>query len=186
MDDNAIIELYNRRSERALTESNAKYGSYCRTVAMNILDNTEDSEECVNDTWLRAWNSIPPKCPRILRMFFAKITRNLALDRLKFMRRDKRCPAEAALILDELSECIPAGSGVETELDSKELGAAINIFLMQLSQRDRNFMLRRYFFAETISSIAKRYSVSENVVSVSLSRSRKKLEAFLLKEGWEI
>ena len=117
MNDNAIIELYNSRSESALTESNAKYGSYCRTVAMNILDNTEDSEECVNDTWLRAWNSIPPKCPRILRMFFAKITRNLALDRLKFMRRDKRCPAEAALILDELSECIPAGTGVETELD---------------------------------------------------------------------
>lgn len=187
MTDNEIIELYKARSETAIAESDTKYGAYCFAVADNILNNREDSGECVNDTWLYAWNVIPPKCPDILRLFFAKITRNLSIDKLRKRTSKKRGEGELELALEELEECVPdKGSSVEEALDEKQLSVVIDEFLRTIPQRDRQFFLRRYFFTEAVSKIAARFKVSENIVSVSLHRTRAKLKSHLEKEGFEI
>ena len=184
MTDNEIIELYQARSETAIAESAAKYGAYCFIVADNILNNKEDSGECVNDTWLYTWNVIPPKCPDILRLFFAKITRNLSIDKLRKRTSKKRGEGELALALEELEECVPDKGSVEETLDEKHLSIVIDEFLRTIPQRDRQFFLRRYFFTEAVSKIAARFKVSENVVSVSLHRPRAKLKLHLEKEGF--
>ena len=184
--DNEIIGLYQARSETAIAESDAKYGSYCFAVADNILNNREDSGECVNDTWLYTWNVIPPKCPDILRLFFAKITRNLSIDKLRKRTSKKRGEGELTLALEELEECVPDKGSVEDSLDEKHLSIVIDEFLRTIPQRDRQFFLRRYFFTEAVSKIAVRFKVSENVVSVSLHRTRAKLKLHLEKEGFEV
>lgn len=184
--DNEIIVLYQNRSENAIAESNAKYGAYCFAVANNILNSREDSGECVNDTWLYTWNVIPPKCPEILKLFFAKITRNLSVDRLRQRTSKKRGGGELALALEELEECVPDKSSVEEALDEKHLSIVIDEFLRTIPQRDRQFFLRRYFFTEAVSKIAKRFNVSESAVSVSLHRTRAKLKVHLEKEGIDI
>lgn len=184
--DTEIIGLYQARNETAIAESNSKYGAYCFAVADNILNNREDSGECVNDTWLYTWNVIPPKRPDILRLFFAKITRNLSIDRLRKRTSQKRGGGELALALEELEECVPDKGSVEEALDEKRLGIVIDEFLRTLPQRDRQFFLRRYFFTEAVSEIAARFKVSENAVSVSLHRTRAKLKAHLEKEGFDI
>lgn len=186
MEDTQIIELYQRRSEKAIAESDKKYGAYCFTVANNILANKEDSGECVNDTWLHTWNIIPPQCPDRLKMFFAKITRNLSVDRLKRRNAQKRGAGELELALDELEECVPGSSFVENVLDEKLLTECIENFLREIPQRDRQLFLRRYFFTESVSSIASRFKISENVVSVSLHRTRGKLKKYLEKEGFDL
>lgn len=186
MTDTEIIGLYQARNETAIAESDAKYGAYCFTVADNILNNREDSGECVNDTWLYTWNVIPPKCPDVLRLFFAKITRNLSIDRLRRRTSQKRGGGELALALEELEECVPYRSTVEETLDEKRLGVVIDEFLRTLPKRDRQFFLRRYFFTEAVSKIAARFKVSENAVSVSLHRTRAKLKIHLEKEGFEL
>lgn len=186
MTDNEIIGLYQARSETAIAESNAKYGSYCFAVADNILNNREDSGECVNDTWLYTWNVIPPKCPDILRLFFAKITRNLSIDKLRKRTSKKRGEGELTLALEELEECVPGKGSVEESLDEKQLSIVIDEFLRTIPQRDRQFFLRRYFFTEAVSKIAARFKVSENVVSVSLHRTRAKLKVHLEKEGFNV
>ena len=184
--DNEIIGLYQARSETAIAESDAKYGSYCFAVADNILNNREDSGECVNDTWLYTWNVIPPKCPDILRLFFAKITRNLSIDKLRKRTSKKRGEGELTLALEELEECVPDKGSVEDSLDEKHLSIVIDEFLRTIPQRDRQFFLRRYFFTEAVSKIAARFKVSENVVSVSLHRTRAKLKLHLEKEGFNV
>ena len=184
--DNEIIGLYQARSETAIAESDAKYGSYCFAVADNILNNREDSGECVNDTWLYTWNVIPPKCPDILRLFFAKITRNLSIDKLRKRTSQKRGEGEFTLALEELEECVPDRGSVEDSLDEKHLSIVIDEFLRTIPQRDRQFFLRRYFFTEAVSKIAARFKVSENVVSVSLHRTRAKLKVHLEKEGFNV
>ena len=184
--DNEIIGLYQARSETAIAESDAKYGSYCFAVADNILNNREDSGECVNDTWLYTWNVIPPKCPDILRLFFAKITRNLSIDKLRKRTSKKRGEGELTLALEELEECVPDKGSVEDSLDEKHLSIVIDEFLRTIPQRDRQFFLRRYFFTEAVSKIAARFKVSENVVSVSLHRTRAKLKVHLEKEGFNV
>ena len=186
MNDNEIIKLYQARSETAIAESDSKYGAYCFAVANNILNNREDSGECVNDTWLYTWNVIPPKHPDMLKFFFAKITRNLSIDRLRQKTSLKRREGELALSLEELEECVPGKGSVEEVLDEKRLGTVIDEFLRTVSKRDRQFFLRRYFFTETVSKIAARFKVSENVVSVSLHRTRAKLRSHLEKEGFDI
>lgn len=184
MEDSEIVDLYWQHSELAISETINKYGAYCRAVAYNILHSEEDCEECVNDTWLRVWNTIPPQRPALLRMFLAKITRNLAFDRFKAQTAGKRGGGETELILDELNECIPANEDTESRFLAKELEETVNRFVHTLSARDCNLFVRRYFFAESVEVIAKRYGLSANHVTVLLSRTRQKLKAHLKKEGY--
>ena len=184
MTDTEIIELYRSRSENAVRESDRKYGAYCFAVADNILNSREDSGECVNDTWLHTWNVIPPKCPDRLKMFFAKITRNLAVDRLRLKKSQKRGGGQLEAALDELEDCIAGRSIVDEALDKKLLGECIDAFQREIKTRDRQFFLRRYFYTEAVSDIASRFGVSANAVSVSLARTRGKLKERLEKEGF--
>lgn len=181
MEDREIIELYWRHSERAIAESDAKYGAYCRKIAENILNNAEDAAECVNDTWMRAWNAIPPERPGNLKMFFVRIARNLAVDRVRKSAAQKRGGGERELILDELSACVP---DAQTEVEARELRESIDRFVGALPRREGDLLIRRYFFAEPLEDIAARYGMTANAVSVSLSRTRKKLAAYLKKEGF--
>lgn len=185
MEDSMIIEMYRNRNESAIEETNKKYGSYCFTIANNILCNKEDSDECVNDTWLRTWNTIPPSIPYKFRTFLGKITRNLSFDRYKMKNAAKRS-GEMLYILDELSECISSGSTADDELDMKLLSESINSFLKTLSERDRTVFLRRYFYAETVSNIADKTGITPNNTSAILSRTRNRLREHLSKEGFEI
>ena len=184
MEDNQIIELFWQRDESAITETGRKYGAYCRTIANNILQNNEDAEECVNDTWLKAWNSIPPHRPENLRLFLAKITRNLSFNRYNENTAKKRGGKEITLVLDELAECIEDRSDVEQIIMAKELKECIKSFVTTLHERDRNVFVRRYFFVDTVKEIAGRYGLSESNVMVILSRTRKLLKEKLKKEGY--
>lgn len=184
MEDRQIIELYWQRNADAISETAGKYGAYCFQVADNILHDAGDSEECVNDTWLRAWDAMPPERPDVLRMFLAKITRNLSFDRFNARNAKKRGGGEIALVLDELEECLASGTDVETAYEGKELGQCIRRFVRGLSERDGNVFVRRYFFADSVAAIARRYGLTENNVMVILSRTRKKLKLELMKEGY--
>lgn len=184
MEDKQIIDLYWRRSELAIFETANKYGAYCRAVAYHILHSEEDSEECVNDTWLRVWNAIPPQRPARLRMFLAKITRNLAFDKYKAQTAGKRGGGETELVLDELNECISTGDDAEHQCITQELEQTINRFVHTLPERDRNIFVRRYFFVETVEAIAEKQGLSANHVMVILSRTRQKLKTYLKKEGY--
>lgn len=184
MDDSRIIELFWQRSENAITETEKKYGAYCSSVAYNILLNKEDTEECVNDTWLGAWEAIPPKRPNILRAFLAKITRNLSIKRLEKKLAEKRGGTAGCMVLDELEECIGDQTDVEGIVEARELEELIRRFVRNLPEREGNLFVRRYFYNDSIASIAVRYRISENHVMVILSRTRKKLRKELIKEGY--
>lgn len=184
MEDTQIINLYRQRDPDAVSETANKYGTYCFAISDNILHNAEDAEECVNDTWLHAWNAIPPQRPAVLRMFLAKITRNLSFDLFNARKAEKRGGGEIDLVLDELGECIGGGTDTEAEYEAKELRQCIQRFVRMLPKRDGNVLVRRYFFAEPVADIARRYGLSENNVTVILSRTRKKLKAHLLREGY--
>ena len=182
MDDSRIIELYFDRNEAAIEQTSAKYGSYCYAVANRILALHEDTEECVNDTWVRAWNAIPPARPSCLRAFLGKITRNLALDRY---RHNARRQKGAELAIDELAECIPSGERVDDRLLAAELASAINRFLGELSDRDRDLFVARFFYLRSAEEIAERVGMTRGGVANSLTKTKKKLKIFLKKEGWE-
>ena len=184
MEDSQIIELYWQKDTDAISESANKYGAYCFAIADNILRSNEDSEECVNDTWLRAWNAMPPQRPNVLRMFLARITRNLSLDRFYARNAEKRGGGEIILVLDELEECLADRTDVEAAYEGKELAQCIRHFVQMLPERDGNVFVRRYFFTEPIAAIADRYGLTENHVMVILSRTRKKLKLELMKEGY--
>lgn len=184
MEDGKIIELYWQRNENAIRETNAKYGAYCLKIANNILCNKQDSEECVNDTWMKAWSAMPPKRPEKLKMFLAKITRNISFNCFNARSAEKRGGGEIVLVLEELAECLSSESDVEGEYIAKELGECIRKFVRDLPERDGNVFVRRYFFTESISEIAERYDISENNAMVILSRTRKKLRFYLIKEGF--
>ena len=175
LSDESIIELYFSRDEQAIAASADKYGAYCDQVAYNILRDRDGSEECVNDTWLKSWNSIPPVRPSILRAFFAKITRNLAINRYQEMRAQKRGGGEAEAAIDELAEVLSGGSDPADEAIAGELGKAVNAFLRELPETERNVLIRRYFFTEPVQDIAKRFGLTPGNVSVMLSRGRAKL-----------
>lgn len=183
MEDSKIIDLYWARKEQALSETDAKYGNYCRTIAHNILHNLEDTEECVSDTWLHAWNAMPPQRPGVLSAFLGRITRNLSFDRCKYQQAEKRGGGALPLALDELGECVPAGERVEQTLEERELAAAIDRFLRTLPEKECNIFLRRYWYVDSVSDIAVRYGMKENTVKSVLFRTREKLRAFLGKEG---
>ncbi|MBO5373420.1 MAG: sigma-70 family RNA polymerase sigma factor [Lachnospiraceae bacterium] len=186
MKDNEIIDLYWNRDEQAITESQNAYGAYCFSIADNILRDYEDAEECVNDTWFRTWNLIPPQKPTYLALFLGKITRNLSFDRWRKKHAKKRIKGEMQTVLDELAECIPSALDVEQEIMTKELGSIINRFLGTLKERDREIFLRRYFYVESVSVIAMHYDFKESYVLVILSRVRKNLEKVLRKEGYRL
>ena len=185
MEDSTIIQLYWDRDEKAIGETDRKYGSYCFAIANNILSSREDSDECVNDTWLRAWNVIPPKKPEKFRAFLGKITRNLSFDKYKKANAAKRS-SEMQLVLDELTECVSGRNTTDEELNYKMLGECINSFLKSLSKRERGIFLSRYFYAETVNKIAEKYGISSNNASAILSRTRTKLRKYLVEEGYEL
>lgn len=183
MEDRQIIELYNERSEAAISEIADKYGKYCHYIAYNILYDEQDSEECVNDTWFRAWNTIPPQQPNKLSAFLGKITRNLALDKYKFYNREKRGNGQTALVLEELGECISAGNRTEQEVEERQLVEVLNTFLRSLPSEKRRILVRRYWYLSPVKEIAKDFAMSESSVKTILHRTRIKLKHFLEKEG---
>lgn len=186
MEDRLIIALYNARNEDAIRESDQKYGKLCYAIAENILHNRPDSEECVNDTWMRAWNVIPPEEPFSLRAFFSRITRNLAFDRYREQQSEKRGRGELPLALEELSECIAAPHDTEEEVELRALGKAIEGFLDELPSRDRNIFLCRYYYTYSMDEIAKAFGMRENYLRNLLSRLRKKLTEHLRKEDFHL
>ncbi len=183
MKDAQILDLYWGRQEQAIYETQKVYGNYCYSIAWNILYSREDSDECVNDTWLRAWNAIPPRRPGRLALFLGTITRNLSLDRWKERHAMKRGKGELELALDELAECLPDARDTEAEVEAAELERLVNEFLRSLPERDCNIFLRRYWYVEEYGDIARRYGMKLNTVKTSLFRTRAKLRVYLEKEG---
>ena len=183
MDDKQIIDLYWDRSELAIAETDRKYRRYCYRIAFHILADSQDSEECVSDTYLRVWSVIPPKRPVKFPAFLAKITRNLALNRYEKRTADKRGGGEVSVALDELAECIPDPNSVERMVDNRFLSDKLNLFLEELPAQTRKIFLRRYWELCSIHEIAEIYGISESKVKVSLFRTRGKLRAFLEREG---
>ena len=184
MEDKLILALYFARDELAITETDRKYGGYCYSIANRILRNNEDSEETVSDTYLQAWNSIPPQCPNFLKLFLAKITRNLALNRLQKLSAAKRGGGEVELVLEELAGCIPGTEQIDDQLNAKELARVIREFLDTLPERDQDIFLQRYFFFDDADTIAVRYRIKRTNVNLILSRTRSKLKAYLTQEGY--
>lgn len=182
MTDREMIDLFFARDERALREVEAKYGKYCRAVAMRILNVYEDAEECVNDTWLSVWNSVPPNRPDDLGAYLSRITRNHALSLLRRQSADKRGENVTAA-LGELDECLSDLRSAEDEYTMKELKEAVNKFCRSLPQRDRSIFLGRYFYMRSEAELAGAFNMSENYLHTLLVRTRKKLRKFLIKEG---
>ena len=186
MDDAKIVQLYWDRNEQAILATADKYGNYCASIAKNILGNHEDAEECVNDTYLNAWNSMPPHRPSILSTFLGKIVRNLSIKRYKHNTADKRGGGQATVVLDEIAEFVSDADSVEQEIDRKELATAIDRFLDRLPADKRNIFICRYWYFDSISDIANRFRMTENNVSVTLNRLRLKLHNYLLERGFEL
>lgn len=186
MNDEAILELYFARDEQAVAETDRKYGTYCYHIANAILADAGDSEETVSDTYLQAWNTIPPKRPGVLKMYLAKITRNLSFSRWRKRSAEKRGGGELPLALEELAECLASPESVEDSLSGKELACTIRAFLDTLPRREQNIFLRRYFFLEESDAIAQRYGMKPATVLRTLSRTRGKLRAYLTKEGYAL
>ena len=183
MDDEAILALYRQRQSSAITETDAKYGRLCFSVANNILNNREDSEECVNDTWLHAWNAIPPEWPKKLSAWLSRVTRNLAVSRFRAEHAAKRGGDELPLILDELAECVPGGTDPQQVLEQKELSDAVSRFLARLKPLDRDVFVARYFFAASHMELSTRTGWSVGKVKTVLHRTRLKLQKHLKEEG---
>ena len=184
VDDKHIIELYWQRSENALRETSSKYGKLCLHLAKNMLWNLEDAEECVNDTYLTAWNTIPPERPNNLCAFILKITRNLTLKKIEYNTAKKRNP-ELELTLSEIDD-ICCNGNVEHQIEVDELARSISIFLRTQDSINRDIFIRRYWYYDSISDISLQYNISENNVKSILYRMRNKLKEYLIKEGYFI
>lgn len=182
MEDSNIIELYFLRSEQAITETAEKYGAVTKKLAYNILHNLQDAEECVNDTYLVAWNTIPPQKPNPLLTYLCKILRNLAIKKYHSKTAAKR-NSTYDVALDELENCFPSSYSVEDSFDADETARSINAFLKSLSPENRILFVRRYWHADSIEDLAELFSVSPHTVSVRLNRIREKLKKHLRKEG---
>ncbi len=180
-----IVQLYWARDVEAISATEAKYGHYLSAIAQNILCNPEDAEECVNDTYLKAWNSIPPHRPAMLSTFLGKLTRHLAFNRYQYNRAEKRGGGELPLVLDELAECVSDRDDVEQIIDRNELAAAINEFLRRLPAKQRAMFICRYWSSDSVSAIAARFGMTAGNVSVTLNRLRHKLRQHLIERGFE-
>lgn len=185
MDDSKIIEQYWERSEAAIANTEIKYGKLCRYIAMNILASNEDSEECVNDTYLVVWNAIPTQKPKKFSAFIGKITRNLALKKYEYISAAKRNP-EAVYSLSELGDCVSGRDCVENELENHRIEKAISDFLWQQDEEKRSIFIRRYWYFDPIGSICVRSGYSRSKVTSMLFQTRQKLRAYLESEGIEI
>lgn len=183
MDDGSIVELYFARSEQAIKETDMKYGGYCYSIAYNILTNQEDCEESVNDTYLSAWNSIPPRNPNPLAPFLGKIVRHISIDRWRKNGALKRGGGEMPLALEELEGCVASGENLEERYEQKELICQVSKFVASLSDTERRVFVCRYWYLDSTAEIAKRFGYSENKVSSMLHRTRGKLEKHLMGEG---
>lgn len=184
MEDEKIIELYFRRQSAAIEESQTKYGGLLRRTAYNILSSREDSEECVNDSLLAAWDSIPPQRPRSLGAYLVSLTRRISLSRLRQRYAGKRGGGEYALAYDEIDVCLSGGAQPQDYVEAKELALAINRFLSQLNDDDRRIFVSRYWLLEPVSYTARKLSLSQSKVKSSLHRSRNKLKKHLTEEGY--
>lgn len=185
MQDTEIVELYWQRSERAIAETAAKYAGYCNAIAYNLLQSSEDAQECVNDAYLGAWNAMPSERPALLRAFVGKITRNLALTRFDYNHAKKRS-AGMTVLLSELADCLPqsgAEACPEAAADKKEVLCALNAFLAGLSPVERRAFVRRYWYADPLHEVAARFGMSESKAKSMMLRTRKKLRAHLEQEG---
>lgn len=185
MEDQGIVELFFVRSEQAIVETDKKYGGYCYTIAYNILASREDSEESVSDTYFSAWNTIPPRKPTLLQAFLGKITRHISIDRWRKQTAQKRGGKEMILALEELGECLDT-RGMEAEITHRELTRVLNGFLASLSETERNVFLCRYWYMDTIETIAKITGFSQSKVTSMLHRSRGKLRKKLAEEGYAV
>ena len=183
MDDASIIELYWQRAERAIAETDAVYGRFCYRIAHNILFDPQDSEESVNDTWLAAWDSIPPTLPQNLPAYLGTLTRRISIDRLRARRAEKRGGDGALLAIDELAECIPSSWSVEKAVEDRELIRAFNRFLAGLPETERNLFVARYWYGLPVAEIARKFSFRQNTVLTKLRRTRLRLSAYLEQEG---
>ncbi len=181
MEDGQIIDLYWNRDQSAIQETAGKYGGLLERIAWNILRSRDDAEECVNDTYLRAWNAIPPARPSVLRAWLGTITRNLSLDRWQRARADKRGGAE--ILLGELTDCVPGGQGPQQALEDQALAEHLSVFLRGLSRESRVMFLRRYWYGEAVADIAAGLGCGQGKVKSSLFRTRKALRTYLEKEG---
>lgn len=182
MEDSQIIDLYWERDERAISETDQKYGGYCRTVANNILTDREEAEKCVNDVYYRVWNSIPPERPRILRAWLGKITRNAAINQWNLNHAKKRYGG-MELLLSELDECVPSASSVELETETSEIGKCISTWLRSLPPDARILFVRRYFNGESVRALAQELRTSPEKITQKLYRLRRSLKQVLEKEG---
>lgn len=182
MEDSELVERYWKRDTAAIAETERKYGRFCFSVAGNILHDPEDARECVNDTYLAAWNAITPHRPENLCTFLGKITRRLALKKRRDSAAQKRGGGKTALSVEELEECIPNGSCIDEAADAAELTEIINAFLETLSVQERRVFLRRYWYCDPIRDISDRYGYRESKVKMMLKRTRDKLRDYLRKE----
>lgn len=183
MEDMQIINLYFARDEQAIQETDSKYGGYCYSIACNILTSREDAEESVSDTYLSAWNTIPPRRPPLLAAFLGRITRNISIDRWRKRRAFKRGEGQMELALDELGECVSGAGSAEDALIRKETLASLNRFLGGLNETERNVFLCRYWYLDSTEQIAQKSGFSVSKVKSMLFRLRKRLNAHLEKEG---
>jgi len=181
MEDEEIIDLYWNRQERAILETDKKYGKYCNTISFNILQNKEESKECVNDTYLKTWNSIPPQRPNVLKVYLGKIARNLAINQYERKKAKKR-DYTLEIALEELNECISSNNNVEEQLKYNDLIKMLNAFLAKLSQNKRKIFLERYWYLYSIKEISSNNKISESNTKAILMRIRNQLKDYL-KEG---
>ncbi len=188
MDDSEIVELYWARDEAAIAETDKKYGAYCHKIAMNILSNLQDAEECVNSTFLNAWNAIPPHRPTMLSTFLGKITRNLSLQYIRKKNAARRGGGECVVAFEELCECIPAPEdcSVYAEIDAERLGELINDYLKTVSKDARMLFIGKYYYFDHISDIAKRLGMKESRAKTLLYRTRDGLKVYLKREGVDV
>jgi len=186
MDDNAIIDLFFARDQRAIEEASREFGAYCAAIARNILNDPGAAEECVNDTWLKCWQSIPPQRPHSLKSFAGRIARNLALSTLRGSNARKRGGGQVQLALEELGEVVSGGETPEGALDRQAFRDALDGFLAGLPERNRNLFLRRYWYLDSVEQLAKRFSMSRTQVTTTLHRLRQKLRVHLHQEGFEL
>ena len=186
MEDNAIIELYRSRNEDAIRETGTKYGKYLYKIAYNILGSNEDSDECVNDTYMKAWETIPPNAPARLSLYLGAITRNIAIGVFRKKNTASRGGAQYAISLEELAECVSDGDTTERSADMTRLGKCISDFLRSQSKTNRIIFVCRYYYNDSIGDIAGYFGYGESKVKSALHRTRTALKEYLIKEGFDV
>lgn len=183
MEDVKIIELYFKRDETAIDETRSKYGSYCNSIAYRILENPQDADECENDTYLCAWNTMPPQKPDLLSTYLGMLCRNCALSKYRRYHAQKRGAGEASLSLCELDECIPDNKTIDNTLEEKELAAVLSAFLRALPEVECGIFIYRYWHLASIKEISEKFGYSQSKVKTTLYRTRLKLKSVLEREG---